>query len=470
MDSVAHALLWLFPTCLVVGGYVAWNIGANDVSNAMGTSVGSKTLTMKQAVLVAAIFEFIGAAFFGTEVSETLQDGLFDASFWSNQALITTKGMLASLLAAGVWLHFASLYKLPVSTTHSIVGAIVGFAIIAGGIDAVHWGKVAFIGLSWIVSPLLGGVAAFLAFSALKKFILSKPEPLEKARKLLPIISFLSIFCIGITWLVIDRHEPSIQEILIVLLLAGGISLIIFGFAHWITPKESSVEKEYAQAIASFVLLQQKKRRLLIEATHNKEAEEALTAIEEEISALTPIFQRRTTSDQQQLKFKKMELLFGLLQVLTACLMAFSHGSNDVANAIGPLNACLSNLAQCGVSEAKTFLPYTLPLGGFFIVIGLATWGWRVIETIGSGITDLTPSRGFAAEFGASATILLASKLGLPISTTHTLVGAVIGVGFAGGFTSINMQILRDIVTSWFVTIPAGALLSIIFFYLFSLI
>lgn len=470
MGDVLHSLAWLLPTCLLVGGYVAWNIGANDVSNAMGTSVGSKTLTMKQAVFIAAIFEFIGASFFGNEVSETLQEGLFDPSFWSHQTLITTKGMLASLLAAGVWLHFASLYKLPVSTTHSIVGAIVGFAVIAGGVDAVYWGKVAFIGLSWIVSPLLGGIASFLAFKALKKYILSQPEPLERARKLLPIISFSTIFLIGISWLIIDRHEPRFQEIFIVFLLATGISFIIWGFGRWLTPKETFLEKEYAQAIASFVSLQRKKRLLLIETATNKEALPSLELVEKEISALTPIFQRRTTNAQQEANFKKLEVLFGLLQVLTACLMAFSHGSNDVANAIGPLNSCLSNLAASGVEGAKSFLPYTLPLGGLFIVIGLATWGWRVIETIGSGITDLTPSRGFAAEFGASITILLASKLGLPISTTHTLVGAVIGVGFAGGFTSINMQILRDIVTSWFVTIPAGAILSIIFFYLFSLI
>lgn len=468
MEAFAHSLFWFLPLCLVIGGYVAWNIGANDVSNAMGTSVGSKTLTLKQAVLVAALFEFIGAGLFGTEVSETLQEGLFNPSYWSNQAMVTTKGMLASLLAAGVWLHFASSYKLPVSTTHSIVGAIVGFALIAGGIDAVYWGKVASIAMSWIISPCLGCIASYLAFRALKKWILSQPEPLTRARILLPIFSFFNICLLGFLWLIMDSHEATYKEISLVLFLALFVSFVILGFEKWMTPKESIKEQEYAHAIASFVVLQRKKRMLLLETKENQATAQALDAVEKELQALTPIFQGSSTSDNQKIQTRKLEMLFGLLQVLTACLMAFAHGSNDVANAIGPLNACLINLSVQGVPYAHELLPYTLLLGGIFIVIGLATWGWRVIETIGSGITDLTPSRGFAAEFGASATILLASKLGLPISTTHTLVGAVIGVGLAGGFTSINLGILRDITTSWFITIPAGALLSMLFFYLFS--
>ena len=308
MDSI----VWLLPLAFIIGGYVAWNIGANDVSNAMGTSVGSKTLTMKQAVIIAAIFEFIGASFFGNEVSETLEEGLFDPSFWSHQTLITTKGMLASLLAAGVWLHFASLYKLPVSTTHSIVGAIVGFTVIAGGIDAVYWGKVASIALSWIISPLLGGIASFLAFKALKALILSHPEPLERAKKLLPAISFFTIFSIGFLWLIIDKHEPQFQEIAIICILALGISFLIFCFERYITPKESTVEKEYTQAIASFVTLQRKKRILLAAPSSTKETVDTLELIEKELEALTPIFQRKTTTQQQQAKFRRLEMLFGL--------------------------------------------------------------------------------------------------------------------------------------------------------------
>ena len=468
MELLTHNLFWLLPFCLCIGGYVAWNIGANDVSNAMGTSVGSKTLTLKQAILVAAIFEFIGAAFFGTEVSETLQEGLFDASAWSNHTLVTTKGMLASLLAAGVWMHLASLYKLPVSTTHSIVGAIVGFALIAGGIDSIYWGKVASIGLSWILSPCLGSIAAFVVFFILKKWIFSQPNPLDRARKLLPFLSFGSVAWIGTLWLSMDTHETSLFQIASVFLLALFISFVIWAAERWMIPPETREEKDFSHAVASFVVLQRKKRMLLLETEENPKAGEALKEVESELEKLTPLFQKPTLNDGEKQQYKRVEKLFGILQVLTACLMAFAHGSNDVANAIGPVNACLSNLAKSGISDANSLLPYTLPLGGLFIVIGLATWGWRVIETIGSGITELTPSRGFAAEFGASSTIFLASKLGLPVSTTHTLVGAVIGVGFAGGFASINTKTLREIATSWFVTIPAGALLSIIFFSLLS--
>lgn len=468
MEPATHILFWLLPLCLGIGGYVAWNIGANDVSNAMGTSVGSKTLTLKQAIFVAAIFEFVGAAFFGTEVSDTLQEGLFNASAWGNQALVTTKGMLASLLAAGVWMHLASLYKLPVSTTHSIVGAIVGFALIAGGIDAVYWGKVFTITLSWLLSPCLGALAAFLVFHLLKRWIFSQADPLARAKKLLPIISFCSVAWIGSLWLALDQHETTVYRIGGVFLFSCVIAFVIWSAERWVVPKEKKEEKALDEAVSSFLSLQKKKQMLLMEAVENPKAWKTVREVEKELESLTPVFEKNLSSRREKKQYHKLEMLFGILQVVTACLMAFAHGSNDVANAIGPLNACLSNLVRAGIGEASPFLSHTLTLGGFFIVLGLATWGWRVIETIGSGITELTPSRGFAAEFGASSTIFLASKLGLPVSTTHILVGAIIGVGFAGGLASVNMKTLREIATSWCITIPAGALLSILFFSLLS--
>lgn len=470
MEIFNHSLFWLLPLCLGIGGYVAWNIGANDVSNAMGTSVGSKTLTLKQAILVAALFEFVGAAFFGTEVSDTLQEGLFNASFWDNQAIVTTKGMLASLLAAGVWMHLASLYKLPVSTTHSIVGAIVGFALLAGGIDAVYWNKVFTIALSWILSPCLGALAAFLVFLALKRLIFSRADPLARAKVLLPVMSFCSVAWIGGLWLALDPHETTLYHIGGVFAFSCAVAFVIWAAERWVMPKEKKEEKMLAEAISSFLSLQKKKQLLLLDTVENPKAWKQVREVEEEPESLAPIFEKNLSSRREKKQYQKLEMLFGILQVVTACLMAFAHGSNDVANAIGPLNACLSNLARSGIHEASPFLSYTLALGGFFIVVGLATWGWRVIETIGSGITELTPSRGFAAEFGASSTIFLASKLGIPVSTTHILVGAVIGVGFAGGLASVNMKTLREIATSWCITIPAGALLSILFFCLLSLL
>lgn len=470
MEIVTHSFFWMLPICLLVGIYVAWNIGANDVSNAMGTSVGSKTLSLKQAIIIAAVFEFIGAAFFGSEVSETLQEGLFDSSAWSHHTLVTTKGMLSSLLAAGIWMHLASLYKLPVSTTHSIVGAIVGFALIAGGIHSIHWDKVASITVSWILSPCLGAMSAFVIFLVLKKWIFSHSNPLARAKKYLPLMSFFAVFWVGLSWLLIDPAELQIEHVSILALIATLIATLIWAAERWILPPETEEEKNFTSLAASFVVLQRKKKRLLSQTDTNPQAWDTLKAIEQELADLSPLIQKAGLESEDKQQYRKLEKLFGILQVLTACLMAFAHGSNDVANAVGPLNACLSNLTKSGIAEAGSLLPYTLPLGGLFIVIGLATWGWRVMETIGSGITELTPSRGFAAEFGASSTIFLASKLGLPVSTTHTLVGAVIGVGLAGGFASINTKTLRDIAMSWCITVPAGAFLSILLFSFFSLI
>ena len=401
------------------GLFMAWGIGANDVANAMATSVGSKALTIKQAILVAAIFEFAGAVLAGGEVTSTIRKGIVDADLLSGRedgAELLVYGMLAALLAAGTWLLIASKNGWPVSTTHSIVGAIVGFAAVGIGVDAVQWGKVGTIVMSWVVSPLTAGFIAYLIYRSVQRLILSQEDPLAKAKRYVPVYMFLAAFTITLV-------------------------TILKGLKH--VGLSISLEKSYLLAIAIAVL----------------------------IALLGWFFINRIEADPKAEKrqhFVTVERVFGILMVVTACGMAFAHGSNDVANAIGPLAAVVS-VATSGEIGAKAALPiWVLALGGGGIVIGLATFGRHVIATVGKKITQLTPSRGFAAELAAATTIVIASGTGIPISTTHTLVGAVLGVGMARGIEAIDLRVVARILVSWVVTIPAGAVLAIIFFFLFK--
>ena len=398
------------------GMFMAWGIGANDVANAMATSVGSKALTIKQAILVAAIFEFLGAVLAGGEVTSTIRKGIVDADLLSGSPELLVYGMLASLLSAGTWLFIASKNGWPVSTTHSIVGAIVGFAAAGIGVDAVQWGKVATIVMSWIASPLTAGFIAYLIYQSVQRLILRQDDPLAMAKRYVPVYMFFAAFTITLV-------------------------TILKGLKHV---------------------------GLTIDLT---ESYMLATAIAVVIAIIGSIAIRRIQPDPKAEKsqhFYTVERVFGVLMVITACGMAFAHGSNDVANAIGPLAAVVS-IAQTGQIAAKSALPiWVLALGGGGIVIGLATYGRHVIATVGKKITQLTPSRGFAAELAAATTIVIASGTGMPISTTHTLVGAVLGVGLARGIEAIDLRVVARIFVSWVVTIPAGAFLSIVFFFIFK--
>ncbi|MBT8082952.1 MAG: inorganic phosphate transporter [Gammaproteobacteria bacterium] len=399
----------------IFGLFMAWGIGANDVANAMATSVGSKALTIKQAILVAAIFEFAGAVLAGGEVTSTIRKGIVDADMLSATPELLVYGMLASLLAAGTWLLVASRSGWPVSTTHSIVGAIVGFAAVGIGIEAVKWGKVGTIVMSWVVSPLTAGIIAYLIYRSVQKLILVHENPLERARRYVPVYIFLAAFTMTLV-------------------------TILKGLKH--VGLEISVQQAYLLAVAIAV----------------------------GIALIGSFFIRKIQPDPKAEKdqhYITVERVFAVLMVVTACGMAFAHGSNDVANAIGPLAAVIG-IATTGTIAAKSSLPiWVLMLGGGGIVIGLATFGRHVIATVGKKITQLTPSRGFAAELAAATTIVIASGTGIPISTTHTLVGAVLGVGMARGIEAIDLRIVTRIFVSWVVTIPAGAILAIIFFFAF---
>jgi PiT family inorganic phosphate transporter len=403
----------------VFGLFMAWGIGANDVANAMATSVGSKALTIKAAIVVAAIFEFSGAILAGGEVTSTIRKGIVDSSNFEANPELLIFGMLASLLAAGIWLLIASRKGWPVSTTHSIVGAVVGFAAIGIGMDAVHWDKVGSIVMSWVVSPLTSGIIAFLIFQSVQVLILRADEPLKMAKRYVPIYMFLTAFFLTLV---------TIKK----------------GLSHVTNFSVSDTEAYLYASIAGII-----------------------------VALIGAFFISRIKANKKQDKefhFHTVEKVFGVLMIITASGLAFAHGSNDVANAVGPLAAVVST-AKSGIISGKAALDaWILLVGGIGIVIGLATYGRKVIATVGQKITHLTPSRGFAAELGASMTIVVASSTGMPISTTHTLVGAVLGVGLARGLSAINLSVVRGIFASWIVTIPAGAILSIIFFFILKAI
>ena len=393
--------------------YMAWAIGANDVANAMATSVGSGALTIRGAILVAAVFEFSGALLAGGHVTDTVRKGILDMEMVSPDALLY--GMLAALASAGTLLLGATRYGLPVSTTHAIVGAIVGFGAVAIGPSAVNWGKVGQIFASWMTSPLLSGVLAFFLFQITRTVVLDKDSPIDQIRRVGPFFFFYVFFIVGLTTLFKGLKNLNL-DLDLPEALAGAFALGLVG-----------------AAIGAFFV-----RRV-------KESEE--------------------TSG----RFSQVERVFVVLQILTACAVAFAHGSNDVANAIGPLAAVVSVVQGGGeVLGQAPVQPWMLAVGGLGIVVGLATWGYRVMETIGKKITELTPSRGFAAQLAAATTIVLASRLGIPVSTTHTLVGAVLGVGLARGIGAIDLRVLGNIVVSWLATLPIAAGLAIFFFYFFK--
>lgn len=419
MDIIAaHGVLLLSLAC-VFGLLMAWGIGANDVANAMGTSVGARALTLKQAILVAAIFEFLGAYLAGGEVTSTIRKGIVDPNLLGSSPELLVYGMLASLLAAAAWLAVASVRGWPVSTTHSIVGAIVGFAAVGISVDAVAWGKVGAIAASWVVSPLLSGTIAFFLFMSVKWLILDHEDTFSRARKYVPAYMWMVGFMISMVTL-------------------------LKGLKHIGVEVDFGMGSKFANAVVLSIL--------------------AGAAV----SVLGALLLRRIHLASGDINStENVERVFGILMIFTACAMAFAHGSNDVANAVGPLAAVVSTVQSGGEVVAQSGLPWwVLAIGAIGIVVGLATYGWRVIQTIGRKITELTPSRGFAAELAAASTVVLASATGIPISTTHTLVGAVLGVGLARGVDALHLPTVGAIFISWIVTLPAGAVLSVIFFYI----
>jgi len=402
---------------IVFGLYMTWGIGANDVANAMGTSVGSGAITVKQAIVIAAIFEFAGAFIAGGSVTKTIRKGIIDPSAITGTPELLVYGMLAALLAAAIWLMIASTRGWPVSTTHSIVGAIVGFAVAGIGMDAVNWAKIGQIVASWLVSPLLGGVIALVLMLSIRKLILNADNPFAQAKKWGPFYVFLVGFIVSLVTMFKGlKHlklEFSMTESIIAAIVFGVLCAIV--------------------------------GRMMINKVKVDE-----------------------TADRE-FHYASVEKAFVPMMIFTACAMAFAHGSNDVANGIGPLAAVVAIVDSGGEVGQKADLPiWILILGGVGIVVGLATMGWKVMATIGTKITELTPTRGYCATLAAATTVVVASKTGLPVSTTHIAVGAVMGVGLARGLGALDLRVIGNIVVSWVVTLPAGGILAAIFFFIFK--
>ncbi len=457
------------------GLYMAWSIGANDVANAMGTSVGSKALTIKRAVILAAILEFSGSFLVGSHVSETIRKGIVSPQLFAGHPMDLVYGMIGALLAAAIWLQIATYFGWPVSTTHSIVGSVIGFGVVVGGFHSVEWSKVGSIVASWVVSPLLSGTLAFIIFSFLRRQIYYQDNPIRSAKRVVPPLVFL-VFVILTLAMVFKGLKNlhlnlSFMNAMGVAVIVGLIAAVISHYLVRNIKEEAEIVEESKQPAGVTRGIERAIHHLSKAVNASRgELKLELARVLEDLKAAKDSVNLHAEVRRSSSEFKTVQKIFAYLQILSASFVAFAHGANDVANAVGPLAAVVSILGT-GVIAMKSQVPlWILGLGGIGIVVGLATWGWRVMETIGKKITELTPTRGFAAEFAAATTIVLASRLGLPISTTHTLVGAVLGVGLARGIGSLNLRTVSDIVVSWIITIPAGAAGAIVIYYILKAI
>ena len=395
----------------IFGFYMAWNIGANDVANSMASAVGAKAITIRQAIFIAGILNVLGAVFIGSHVTNTIRKGIVSTEVMTdpNVALI---GALSALLAAAIWVSFATWKSLPVSTTHSIVGAMIGFGIMAGGFSVINWSKLGAVVLSWVISPVFSLIISFFLFKFIVKTILVKKETFHRALKLSPLFIGLAVFIIALSFLFKTPLGKKLAVETWAALVIASVLAIFLGYV-------------------GMVLL-----RRYLPHNDNGGAEE----------------------------------VFRKIQIGTSCYVALAQGANDVANAIGPL-AVIYFLVKTGSVGAKVPVPvFLLLFGGIGIACGISMAGYRVMDTIGTKITTLTNTRGFSVDFAAASTVLIASKLGLPVSTTHAAVGGVLGVGLAGGIEAVNFGIVFQIMIYWVLTVPAAAVTSVIIFKLLQLV
>ncbi len=403
----------LVIAAIIIAVYMAWNIGANDVANSMADAVGSKALTIFWAVVLAAICNFCGAVLVGGHVTDTVRKGIIDTQAFTHNPRMLAHGMACALLAAALWLNIASYLGMPVSTTHSIVGAIVGFGILQAGLGHIHWAKLGEIVASWFISPLAGAIMAFIIFKLISRYILSVENPALAARKGVPVCVFFTF------------------TILILAIIYKGLKNI----------------------------------HLNLTGPHALVLSVAGGLIAAGISAL---FTRRNCTCNGELPFEQqlaqVEKVFAVQVMFTSCTVAFAQGANDVANAIGPLAAVIEIVKSNSIPGKVPVSIWLLVLGGFGIAVGLATFGYRVMRLVATKVTEITPSRGVSADLAVIVTVLACSKMGLPISTTHTLVGAIIGVGLARGITAVDRRVVGSIFTSWLATVPAAAALSVLLY------
>ncbi len=406
MDYSILYLILAVILCLLM----TWGVGANDLANVMSTTMGSKAVTVKEAMLIAIIFEFAGAFLGGTGVTETMRDGIINTTQLAEQPIILIEGMLSVLLACTIWMNLASYFGVPVSITNALVGSMVGFGSMVLGTDAIHWNQVSHIAMGWITSPLIAGITAFSLFSTIQQAIFIKSDPLEKARLYVPIYLFL----------------------------VGSILSFITVF----------------KGLNNFNIHLNFKENLMVTLATSI----SITAIGMIIIRKIP---EKSDMDRRDL-FLQVEKHFAVLMAMTACAMVFAHGSNDVALAVGPLSIVYSLVMHAHEPiGAMNYPAWIILLGCVGVISGLLMYGRKVIETVGTSITALTPSRAFAATLAAATTVVVATSIGIPVSATQTLVGAVLGVGLARGIGALNLLVIRNIFTSWILTLPAASLLTI---------
>ncbi len=444
-------ILILIGLSIVVCAYMAWNIGANDVANAMGTSVGSRALTLKQAVVIAAIFEFAGAFFAGDAVTDTVRKGILVVPFNDEgvvaDALLSQDialGFIAAMMAAATWLTIATRMGLPVSTTHSIIGGIIGVGLVLEvkwEMELINWEKVGQVVMSWVASPLMGALIAFFSYMIIKKTVLDNDDPVSRSKWLAPILAFPTFFVLGL----------ALQFKALKGFISRAHSNGWIDKSNWLPAKENGVFNPYAE-----------NAWLPLNALFLAACIGALASL------VLYIVLRRVNIEEEVRGFKGVERIFVWLQIITAAYVAFAHGANDRSNAIGPMAAVWDVFSNpdLQLAEQAPIPLWLVLLGSVGIAIGVMTWGWRVMETIGKKITDITPTRGFAAEFGAATTILIFSMpfLAVPVSTTHTLVGAVVGVGLAGGAKAVDFRVFGKIAASWVASVPVAAFGAIVLF------
>ena len=403
----------LVIAAVIIGFYMAWNIGANDVANSMACAVGSKAMTIASAVVLAGICNFCGAVLVGSHVTDTVRKGIINTQAFTHDPRTLAHGMVCALLAAAVWLNLATYFGMPVSTTHSVVGAVIGFGILKAGVGHIHWDKLGEIVASWFISPLAGGILAFVIFKLISRYILSAERPIVAARKGVPVCVFFTF------------------AIIILSIIYKGLKNL---HLHLSGPKAIGLSVLCGLVAASIsVLLTRRNRHSTGELTLEQ-------------------------------KLMQVEKTFVVPVIIGSCTVAFAHGANDVANAVGPLAAVLEIVKNNSIPGKVSVSIWFLVLGGLGIAIGLATFGYRVMRLLGTKVTEITPSRGIAAAMAGMATVLTCSKMGLPISTTHTMVGAILGVGLARGITAVNRRVVGSIFTSWLATVPIAALLTILFY------
>lgn len=496
---------WILGCGVLFALYNAWGIGANDCANSFATSVGAKVLTLKQAVIIAGIFEFGGAVLMGSHVTDTVRKKIVDTSVFDDNPGALMFGMLCADLSSAIWLTIATYFKYPVSTTHSIIGAIVGFSLAYGGVEIVVWSKIGMIILSWIASPVIAGIFSLFTFTLLNKFVFKSNNPFKNTLKLFPILTFITFFINSL--FIIYKGSPQLEldemEFWKCFLISGGISIITsvgaqFLYIPYIKKKINIDNQIVIQTMESPQTIKSHNgvsdlgvRSISYSNAMNEIQNETDTEIDTENNNNNYIYDdtkdikeniklSKKYSKDLETKFKlekidnlhnkaddidkESDKLCSWIQIITACFSSFAHGSNDVANAIAPL-ATIYHIYKYNTIESTQDVPiWILVLGAVGIVIGLSTWGYKIIDRIGSELTKITPSRGFIIELSAALTVIIASRSEIPVSTTHCQIGSVLGCGLNGGIKNIDWKLVRGILFSWLVTLPFTGLLSAMLF------